>query len=197
MPDPARAHGAWVYLVLSIVAGGLTAARGGIWPALLGGLGFAGVFLVASTAALGPGERARRLLLGIPLALVPFALALVLGAAPIFFAYALVAIPPAALAAFLAERCGFQSSAALAAGIATLVVAAPCAACAGGADLGRLAILFASLAPFYVWRALTVRRLLESGGTGSRAALRARGWREALYGVLWTAAAVGAIHLAG
>ncbi len=197
MPDPARAHGAWVYLVLSIVAGGLTAAGGGFWPAILGGVGFAGVFLIASALALSWRKRGRRLALGILFTLVPPLLALHFGADPIFFAYAMVALFPAALSAWFAERQGFQSPAALAAGIATLVVAAPCAACAGGASLAQVSLLFGLLAPFFIWRTLHVRKLLAKDDAPSGAKLRARGWREALYGVLWTGAAVLALHLFG
>ena len=51
VPDPARAHGAWVYLVLSVLAGVLSGAGGGLVPGLLAGVGFAGVFLCASAAA--------------------------------------------------------------------------------------------------------------------------------------------------
>ena len=197
MPDPARAHGAWVYLILSVLAGGLTAAGGGAVPALLTGVGFAGVFLVASSLAIGWRKARRRLLIGVLVAFGPPLLAIRLGADPIFFAYALVAVFPAGLSAWLAERQGFQSPAALAAAVAALVVAAPCAACAGGASFAQVALLFTLLAPFFVWRTLTVRRLLatEKNVTGAR--LRARGWREALYGVAWTFLAVGVIHLLG
>lgn len=196
MPDPARAHGAWVYLIVSVLAGSLTAVREGFLPALLAGIGFAGVFLVASSLALGAVRGRRRFLVGLAVATLAPGLALVLGADPSFLAYGLIALAPAAAAGWLAERRGFQSVGALAFGIAALVVAAPSSACAGGADVGMSLLLLALLTPFFVWRAMTVRRHMTSGQGWSRSRIRATGIREAVWAVAWTSFVVALAHVA-
>jgi hypothetical protein len=196
MPDPARAHGAWVYLIVSVLAGSLTAVRDGFLPALLAGVGFAGVFLVASSAALGWARGRQRLLLGLAVAILAPTLALLTGADPSFLVYGLVALAPAALAAWFAERDGFQSPAALAFGVAALVLAAPSSACAGGAHTGMSLLLLVLLTPFFVWRAIVVRRRLTSGEEWSRSRIRTTGLREAVLAVAWTAVVVLLAHVA-
>ena len=195
MPDPARAHGAWVYLIVSVLAGSLTAVRDGFLPALLAGIGFAGVFLVASSVALGVMRGWRRFVVGLAVATLAPSLALFLGADPSFFAYGLIALAPAAVAGWLAERRGFQSVGALAFGVAALVVAAPSSACAGGADIGMSLLLLALLTPFFVWRAMVVRRRLTSGKGWSRSRIRAAGIREAIWAVAWTSLVVLLAHV--
>ncbi len=195
IPDPARAHGAWVYLIVSVLAGALSSIGGGFLPALLAGTGFAGLFLLASAGAIGIRRAGRRLALGIAMAALPPLLALQLGADPAFFLYGISAILPAGLAAWFAERRGFQSPLALAFGVAALVVAAPSAACAGGATLRMSALLLGVLLPFFAWRTIRIRNLLARGGGMSRAALRAQGLREVVYAVAWTFLAVLAAHL--
>ena len=196
-PDPARAHGVWVFLVLSVLAGSLSAAGAGFVPALLAGTGFAGTFLAASALAIGLPAGARRLALGAALALVAPGGALLLGANPQFFAYGLVAMGPALLSAWSAGKHGVQSPMALAMGICALVVAAPSAACAGGATLSRSLVLLGLLLPFFLWRALSIRAHLQLHAQGGRANLRRIGQREALRTAAWTVFSVFLIHLVG
>jgi len=184
-----------VYLGLSVLAGALSAVREGWLPALLAGLGFAGVFLAASAVAIGWRKALRRLLLGLALALLAPAAALALGADPTFFAFGLLALFPAGISAWFAELRGFQSPIALALGITALVVAAPSAACAGGADLTRSLVLLALLLPFFIWRALRILGILREEKQPDRSALRRRGQREAFLAVGWTFLAVVVIHL--
>jgi hypothetical protein len=195
MPDPAQAHGAWVYLIVSVLAGSLTAVRDGFLPALLAGIGFAGVFLVASSLALGRSRGWKRLLVGLAVATLAPGLALLLGADPSFFVYGLIALAPAAIAAWFAERGGFQSPRALAFGVAALVVAAPSSACAGGAHTGMSLLLLALLTPFFVWRAMVVRSRLTSQKGWSRSRIRATGIREAVLAVAWTSSVVLLAHV--
>ena len=197
MPDPARATGAWVYLATSALAGALTAIGRGALPALLAGLGFGGLFLTASAAAVGFPRGARRLAVGAPVAVGAAAAALLAGADPAFLAYGTVALFPAALSAWFAERSGFQSPAALAFGVAAVVVAAPSAACAGGTEPRLGWLLLALLAPFFAWRTYRLRRKLSARKGWDRAQLRRLGFREAGYTVLWTGLAVAVVHLAG
>jgi len=193
-PDPVKAHGAWVYLCVSILAGALTELGQGFLPAVFAGAGYAGVFLVASAFALWPGPWRRRFLIGLAFALLSPAVAIALGADPTFLAYGLVAVFPAGAAAWFAYRRGVQSPPALLFGVAALVVAAPSVACAGGAPRAMGWILLALLAPFFAWRTARIRALLGRQGW-DRARLRAVGWREALYAVLWTFLALALIHL--
>ncbi len=195
IPDPARAHGAWVYLALSVLAGMASGAGNGVLPATLAGLGFAGVFLLASAVAVGPTKVPRRLGLGLAFALGAPGLALLFGAQPAFFAYGLLALFPAAISAWAAERQGFQSPMALAMGVCALAVAAPSAACAGGATSLRSFVLLALLLPFFLWRALRIRDHINSHPGGGRRELRRIGQREALAAILWTFLAVFLIHV--
>jgi hypothetical protein len=195
MPDPARAHGAWVYLALSILAGALTSIGQGSVPALLAGIGYGGVFLAASAAALGPGRRRTRLILGLLLASVPPGAALVLGADPLFLAFAPIAAFPAAASGWFALRSGFHSPLALAFAVTALALAAPSAACAGGVSPSVGWLLLGLLAPFFVWRTWRLGALLkrESGWTKQR--LRRLGLVEAGLAVAWTALALAIVHL--
>ena len=97
-PDPAKAHGAWVYLVISIVAGVLSAARFDPATACLAGLAFLGVFLSASSLATYPRRWLGRFVAGLALVALCVATALVLGSNPMFLAYGAVAVFPAAAA---------------------------------------------------------------------------------------------------
>jgi hypothetical protein len=197
VPDPAKAHGAWVYLLVSVLAGALTAAGIGFLPALFSGLAFAGVFLLASSVALGWPKGARRMLTGAVIALSALVLALALGADRTFFVYGLTALFPAAMASWFAHRRGFLSPAALSFGVAALVVAAPCAACAGGASAAQSWFLLLLLAPFFAWRTVRIRRMLDEQKGWGRADLRKQGMREAGLSVVWTFLAVLVVHLLG
>ncbi|MHC4844544.1 MAG: hypothetical protein ACYTCU_00130 [Planctomycetota bacterium] len=195
-PDPAKAHGAWVYLVVSILAGALSVAGQGFLPALLAGIGYAGIFLIASSVALWkrPTWR-RRFVGGLALAAGAPVLALTLDADPNFFAYALVAMFPAAVAVWFSVRRGFQSPLALCFAVAALTVAAPSAACAGGGTAREGWLLGILLTPFFVWRTWRLRTLLATRKGWTRAELRRQGLLEAGYAVAWTAVAVVIIHL--
>jgi len=196
MPDPARAHGAWVYLIVSILAGAMSVAGQGFLPALLAGLGYAGIFLLASSGALWPRPQwLRRAGAGLACAAGAPALALALDADPNFFAYALVAMFPAGAAVWFAVKRGFQSPLALCFAVAALAVAAPSAACAGGGTAREGWLLGLLLTPFFVWRTWRIRSALNTGGNWSRAELRRQGLREAGLALAWTAAAVGLIHV--
>jgi len=196
IPDPARAHGAWVYLVLSVLAGTLTATGRGLLPALLVGVGYAGVFLCASAAALvGKPGMLQRLATGLLLAVVGPGLALFLGASPAFFAFSLVALAPAALAGYNAERHGVASPQAMAFAVVALVVAAPSSACAGGASARTGLLLLILLAPFFAYRTWKVRHALTAESGWTRSKLKQQGLREALYGLGWIAVVVLGIHL--
>ena len=194
-PDPVRAHGVWVFLSLSVLAGSLSAAGAGFRPALLAGLGFAGAFLAASALAIGWKRGRRRLFIGIGCASLAPAASLLMGARPTFFLYGIVALGPALLSAWFSSKRGVQSPLALAMGVCAIAVAAPSAACAGGATIPRSLVLLAMLLPFFVWRSLLIRARLPEYSGGGRQALRRVGQREAVFATLWTAAAVFAIHL--
>jgi hypothetical protein len=195
MPDPARAHGAWVYLVVSILAGALTAIGQGFLPALLAGTGYAGVFLTASAAALGPGRWHKRFAIGVVLALVPPGLALLLGADPAFLAYAPIAAFPAGASGWFAIRRGFQSPPALAFAVAALALAAPSAACAGGTSQTLGWMLLGMLVPFFVWRTWRLGALMKSEKGWTKQRLRRIGLTEAALAVGWTAIALVVVHL--
>jgi hypothetical protein len=196
MPDPAGAHGAWVYLALSILAGALTAVGTGVLPALLVGSGFAGVFFCASALALSDRKRQfARFAKGAPLALLGPGSALALGAPASFLAYSFAALFPAALSGYYAETRGFGSAGALSFAVAALAVAAPSAACAGGVSLGASLLLLALLAPFFAYRTWRVRREIENRKGWNRAKLKRQGVLEAAYGVGWTAIVVAGMHV--
>lgn len=196
VPDPARAHGAWVYLILSIIAGTLSATSRGFLPALLVGVGYAGVFLCASAMALvGKPGMAARLISGLILAVLGPGAALHFGASPSFFAFSLVALAPAALAGYCAERHGIMSPQAMAFAVVTLVVAAPSSACAGGASATTGLLLLLLLAPFFAYRTWRVRNAMTPEAGWTRAKLKQQGVTEVFYGVSWLAMVVLAVHL--
>jgi hypothetical protein len=194
-PDPARAHGAWVYVGTSVLAGAAAAGGRGRLAALFAGIAFIGVFLVASALALYPRRWKRRFLAGAVLALAACGIGLGLGADPWFVVYASIALFPAGAAVWYATRDGVQSPIALAFAVVALTVSAPAAACAGGADpaLGWLLVLL--LAPFFVWRTWTVRRKIAARKGLGRRELRRLGLREALVAVSWTALALVVVHV--
>ena len=194
MPDPARAHGAWVYLIAATLAGVLVGIRNGPGLAALVGIGFGGLFFCSSAFAVGRKRGQKRFLIGGFLGLAGPVLALYLGADPMFLAYGALAVVPVAVSAFYASKYGFLSVQALAFGVVALALAAPSAACAGGASTTRILALIGLLAPFFVWRAVAVRlRLNRSKWKAEQ--LRAAGLREAGYTAIWTLLAVGVVHL--
>jgi len=196
VPDPAKAHGAWVYLILSILAGTLTATDRGFLPALMVGIGFAGAFLCTSALALvGKRGMAGRLITGLLLAVAGPGVALYLGASPSFFAFSLAALGPAALAGYCAEKHGIVSPQAMAFAVVALVVAAPSSACAGGASVITGLFLMIFLAPFFAYRTWKVRSAITSGKSWTRSQLKKQGWLEILYGLGWIAFVVLAFHL--
>lgn len=194
-PDPLRAHGAWVYLVTSILAGVLAVLGRGELAALCAGLGFVGVYLVASALAVYPRPWRGRLALGLALGLGATGLGLALGGNPLWLVYASIAVGPAGASAWFAQRYGYLAPPALAFGVAALVVAAPAAACAGGADAHVGWLLLGMLGPFFAWRTWRTRTKLAGPGW-TRARLRRLGLREAGIAVTWTALALVVVHLA-
>ena len=194
-PDPARAHGAWVYVGMSVLAGAAAAGARGWWAALCAGLAFVGVFLVASALALYPRRWKRRFASGAGLAVAASGVGLGLGADPWFLAYASIAVFPAGAAVWFATRDGVQSPIALAFAVVALTASAPAAACAGGADatLGWLLVLL--LAPFFVWRTWTVRKRVAGERRVERRELRRLGLREAWIAAAWTAFALAVVHV--
>ncbi len=196
IPDPARAHGAWVFLMLSILAGSLTSARGGFVLALLAGMGFGGVFLLASAAAIaGRKGCVKRAIIGLALAALSPICAIWLDADPLFLTHGAIAILPAALSGYFAERYGFQSILTLTFAVIALAVAAPAAACAGGASPLRAWALLLMLAPFFAWRTCVIRRRMNYGEIRGRTALKHQGMTEAAFAIGWTALAIGIIHI--
>lgn len=196
MPDPARAHGAWVYLILSILAGTLTATDRGFLPALMVGVGFAGAFLCTSALALVRKRgMVSRLITGLLLAVAGPGIALYLGASPSFFAFSLAALGPAALAGYCAEKHGIASPQAMAFAVVALAVAAPSSACAGGASVKTGLLLMIFLAPFFAYRTWKVRNAIISEKGWTRSQLKKQGLVEVLYGVSWVAFVVLAFHL--
>ncbi len=196
VPDPLGAHGAWVYLVVSVLAGALTAAGGGSLPALLAGGGMVGVFVLAGSLAVS-GRRAvlARLLVGLAAAIGSSLLALGLGAEPSYLVVGLLAVPAALAASWFAAREGFLSPGALAFGVSALAVAGPAAARAGGASLSSVFLLLAILTPFYFWRTWRLAKALGSGWTKRR--LQRRGLLESTLAVAWAALAMAASRLLG
>jgi hypothetical protein len=194
-PDPARAHGAWVYLVVSILAGVMTAWRFDRLTALFGGVGFLGVFVTASSLARYPRRWVARFVIGLGIVALCAALGVAFGADPMFLAYGAIAVFPAGASAWFALRHGFQSAPALAFAVVTLVVAAPAASCAGGAPHHLGLMLIGMLAPFFAWRTWRTRQALRSHGHWSRAELRKLGWREAALALGWTVLAVALVHV--
>ena len=196
IPDPARAHGAWVFLLLSVLAGSITSARGGFAMAILAGAGFGGVFLLASAAAIrGKPGCVKRATIGLILSALSPICALALQADPLFLSHGAVAILPAALSGYFAEKYGFQSALTLTFAVTALVVAAPATACAGGASPLRAWTLLLLLVPFFAWRTCAIRRRIGRGDVRGRTALKRQGMIEAGLAIVWTGLAVFIIHL--
>ncbi len=185
-PNPARAHGAWIYLFASIASGALIGNEYGIESAMLVGTGFVGAFLVVAALSAGARGRRRQLLTGAGLAAIAPLCALGLNADPGFLRVAGLAALMALVAIITEKRLGFLSSAALVAGIATLVLAAPVVATAGGASVKQCVLLFTLLWPFFCWRTLGVAAPLRAGATWDRSQLRTRGLQEAAIAAAWT-----------
>jgi len=196
MPDPIRAHGAWIYLFCSVGAGALVGAGRGVEPALLVGTGFVGGFLAAAALEVGVTRKLRQAGIGVALALLAPLAALELGAERGFLWVAAGAAIPAVGALVLSRKLGFLSRAAVATGIAALALAAPAAAVAGGASTARSALLFTLLWCFFSWRSLRVAAPLEAGGEWKPDELRARGLREAALAALWSLAVAIGLRLA-
>lgn len=195
-PDPARAHGAWVYLGVSILAGVLSSARFDMFTALCGGTAFLGVFVGASSLARSPRPSWVRFALGAAIVAASAAGGVLSGADPRFLLYGTIAVFPAGAAAWFALRHGFQSAPALSFAVVSLVVAAPAALCAGGAPHSLGLLLLGLLAPFFAWRTWCTRKALRSESGWTREKLRALGSREAAIALCWTALAVVLVHLA-
>jgi len=195
MPDPTRAHGAWVYLFVSIGAGAMLGAARGVEPALLIGTGFAGGFLGTAAVVVGVQRRRRQLLVGFATALFAPLVALWLGAEREFLWVAASAAIVGVAAVGLARWRGFLSRTAMITGIAALALAGPAAAVAGGAGAARATALFALIWPFYSWRSLRVGAWLEADEQPKRAEVRARGLREAAIAAVWTLTVVFGLRL--
>jgi len=196
LPDPLRAHGAWVYLAVSILAGAFTATGRGFGPALLAGAGFVGLFVLAGSLAVIPHRAAlARIAVGLPLSFGSPLLALALGADSSFLAVGLIATVPALAAAYWASRSGFLSPGALAFGVTSLTVSAPAAASAGAAGPRSAVLILATLAPFFFWRTWRLARVLGQGWTRERFARR--GLLESALAVAWAALAVSATRMLG
>ena len=194
-PDPAKAHGAWVYLAISIVAGVLSAARFDMLTALLAGTAFLGVFVLSSAFAVYPRRWLSRLSTGLAILLISVSCGFALSLEPMSLAYGTVAVFPASAAAWLGFRHGFQSAGALSFAVVTLVVAAPASMCAGGAPHHLGLLLLVMLAPFFAWRTWHTREALRESSGWTRAKLRALGWREAAIALLWTTFSVALVHM--
>lgn len=194
-PDPAKAHGAWVYLGISILAGVLSAASFDMLTALLAGTAFLGVFVLASAAAAPPRGRLPRIGIGLAILGASVAGGLAFSLEPLSLAYGAVAVFPAAAAAWFGFRHGFQSAGALSFAVVTLVIAAPASLCAGGAPHQLGLLLLGLLAPFFAWRTWRVRGALRESSGWTRAKLRALGWREATIALLWTTFSVALVHI--
>jgi hypothetical protein len=190
VPDPLRAHGAWIYLIVSILAGAAVAPVDGRPAALLAGTGFVGVLVLASSLAIVRRKTVLpRFVIGLILSLVPPLLALTVGgAAPSFLVVGLVALPLAIAAGYFASSQGFQGPGALSFGVAALIVAAPVAASAGGASPRSAAGLFAVLAPVFFWRTWRLARQIGAGWTLER--LKRQGLLESAVALAWAVVAV-------
>ncbi len=187
-PNPSKAHGAWIYLFISVVSGTLIGTEHGVEPAMLVGTGFIGAFLVMAALSAGARRKRRQLVTGASLAALAPLGALWLNADPSFLVAAALAALSAIVAIVLERKLGFLSRAALVTGIATLALAAPVVAAAGGASAGRCALLFGLLWPFFCWRALSIAAPLQAGAAWDRVKLRTRGLQEAAIASVWTLA---------
>ena len=196
VPDPLRAHGAWVYLLVSVLAGVLVVAGPGRAAALLAGGGLLGLFVLAGALAIAPRRVSLvRFGLGLLLTVACPMLALRLGSGHSFLQVGLLAVPPILLAAALARKQGFLSPGALGFGVTALVVAAPVAATAGGAGPRRALLILATLAPVFLWRTWRLARAMGPGWTRRR--FERQGLIESGIAVGWAALAVVVTRLLG
>lgn len=192
MFDPVRAHGAWIYIFLSVAAGSMLEAKHGVEPALLIGTSFVGAYLLVAALVVGLRRKRKQALIGAVLLVAAPPLALALGADSRFLVAAASAAVPALAAVLCARAFGFLSPSAVIAGVAALTFAAPTAALTGGASLDRAALLFALLFPIYAWRSVRIASQLRSQESWNAAELRSTGLREAALAAGWTlAVAIG------
>jgi hypothetical protein len=191
-----RAHGAWVYLIVSVLAGAATVWDRDWVAALLAGTGFSGVLvLVSSLAIAGRPATIARFVVGLLLGLGSPSLAIALGADRSFLVVGLIAIPPAVVAAHFASKGGFLSPGALSFAVSALVVAAPAAASAGGASTRSAFVLLSALAPLFFWRTWRLARVFGPGWTQAR--LQRRGLLESGVALVWASVAVAVTRILG
>jgi len=183
--DPMRAHGAWIYLCTSIAAGALVGANFGVEPAMLVGTSFAGAFLMLAGISVGAWRKRRQVATGLGLAVFATLGALAFHANPQYLLVTGLAAVVALCTVFLARRYGYLAYVTMLFGVAALAMAAPVAAVAGGATIGRAALLFCLLWPVYSWRTFLVATEFTSGNC-TAIQLRARGLREAGVAALWS-----------
>lgn len=195
LPDPTRAHGAWVQFFCAAAAGALLGAGEGLLAPLLVGTGFAGAFLAGAALAVGLHRKGRRFAAGLVLTLGAPTVAVWLGADRSFLPVALATIAPALLAVWLAKRRGILSRATLLVATAAVVAVGPASALAGGASPRVAATIFLLLWPFLAWRGIRIAVRLEEVQTWDRVRLRRRGLREAAIAAAWTLLAVLASSL--
>ena len=185
IPDLMHAHGAWVFLTVSVGTGAFWAQDAMLLPALLAGTAHAGAFLLVAGMLRGSGGRSAAARGG-ALALGGALAALALGAEPTFLVVEAFALLPALAAVAAARWLGALSVTAIAMGSLAIALAAPVAACAGGASPMRAALLALLLAPFFAWRTAAVLARLRSTSGGRRASLRDWGLREAGFAAVWS-----------
>ena len=193
LPDPLHAHGAWVYLSASVAVGALAAPPDHVLPALLAGAGTTGAFMVCGSLW-GHRRRVRPLLIGAAVALCGPLLALLLGAEPVFLAFAGFAALPALAAVLFARVYGSLSLPAIVGATLAIAISAPVAASAGGMPIGRSLLLLSLLAPFFAWRTVHVRTALTARGP-HRTSPKAAGLREARHAAVWCALVVLLSHV--
>lgn len=191
--DPVRAHGAWIYIFVSVAAGSMLGSQRGVEPALLVGTGFVGAYLVTAALVMGVTCKRKQALVGTGLLAAAPLLALAIGADSKFLIPAACAALPALAAVCCARMFGFLSPSAVISGVAALTFAAPTAAMAGGSSPERAALLFGLLFPVFAWRSVRVGNSLSTQASWDSTALRSTGLREAALSALWTLAVLIAL----
>lgn len=183
--DPRQARGAWIFLCASVGLGAWLGSGQGVERALLAGTGFVGAFMAVSAVGVGVRRRQRQALVGASLAVCMPLTALLLDRDPRF-------LIPAGGAAFLAiatlyraSQQGFLAADTIVLGTATLTLAAPVSAFAGGAGMFESLVVYGLLWPFCSWRTIRVAADLPAQGPWDPGALRARGLREAAFTAAW------------
>jgi hypothetical protein len=192
--NPMRAHGAWVFLFASVAAGALLSDSYGVERAMLAGTGCAGAFLVASALSFHMWKKGRQMLVGICLAVLTPLGALWLDPDPRFIWVATIALPLTAATVIASRYRGLLSTGAILTGVASLVMAAPVTAIAGGASDGKALAVFALLWPFYSWRTMRIAAPLATQ-PWNRQALKSQGLKEAAVAAGWALAVTCALHL--